>query len=135
MIFAPLAVVLPICRGQIQVKRKICLKIIGPVQVKKPVRFGSCITPVWLLDTYIFFPFFLIASANATAASNILSPEQNPSHSSTLYQIDDLISPNTSNGKRYPTVCVTIYIHFIVVMGFLKSDFFGVMDNNGFLTN
>ena len=22
-----------------------------------------------------------------------------------LYQIDDLISPNTSNGKRYPTVC------------------------------
>jgi len=43
------------------------------------------------------------ASANATAASNILSPEQNPSHSSTLYQIDDLISPNTSNGKRYPT--------------------------------
>merc|ERR1712045_674039 len=41
--------------------------------------------------------------ASANAASNILSPEQNPSHSSTLYQIDDLISPNTSNGKRYPT--------------------------------
>ena len=55
MIFAPLAVVLPIYRGQIQVKRKICLKIIGPVQVKKPVRFGSCITPIRLLNTYIFF--------------------------------------------------------------------------------
>ena len=59
MIFAPLAVVLPIYRGQIQVKRKICLEIIGPVQVKKPVRFGSCVTPSSITKYLYSFSFFL----------------------------------------------------------------------------